>query len=418
MQSILWGKHSKEDKLVETTAIGIISYNNHEILRLCIDSIISSINPDIQIFIFDNNSDFDTIKLLEQYDLLYDNIKVIYSKINIGFPSAVNRLLCICKKEFFIIMNNDIIVTKKMVENLVEVAESDSKIGLVGPISNEVSGLQKDNNAKYNSIQEMHKYADEVRERNKGQVIHFPRIAFLCTLIKIEVVEKIGGLDERFSPGNYEDDDYCLRAQLADFKTVIAQEVFIHHYGSKSFKAEGSNKYAELLEINKRKFIDKWGVTPDELWLKNKPIKSHQIIYPINTNLFTQYYERAKVNIADNEYQLALESLKNAIGAYKLDGANESAIQFPDLLNIAGNISLLCNDLILAKEYFEEELNTNPDSSSACVGLGEIFFRNNQMNEAKVMFEWGVKNNPFNQAAITSLSKTNKQLGLIENNNS
>ena len=170
--------------------------------------------------------------------------------------------------------------------------------------------------------------------------------------------------------------------------------------------------------INKQKFIDKWGVTPDDLWLENKPIKPHQFMYPINTNLFTQYYERAKLNIADGEYQLALESLKTAIDAYKLDGANESAIQFPDLLNIAGNISLLCNDLILAKEYFEEELNTNPDSSSACVGLGEIFFRNNQMNEAKVMFEWGVKNNPFNQAAITSLSKTNKQLGLIENNNS
>ena len=418
MQSILWGKHSKEDKLVETTAIGIISYNNHEILRLCIDSIVSSINPDIKIFIFDNNSDIDTINLLEEYELLYDNIEVIYSKINLGFPSAVNRLLCICRKEFFIIMNNDIIVTKNMVVKLVEVAESDSKIGMVGPISNEVSGLQKDNNAKYSSIIEMHKYAAEVRERNKGQVIHFPRIAFLCTLIKKELVEQIGGLDERFSPGNYEDDDYCLRAQLAGFKTVIAQDVFIHHYGSKSFKAEGGNKYAELLEINKQKFIDKWGVTPDELWLQNKPIKSHKIIYPINSNLFSQYYERAKVHIADSEYQLALECLKNAISVYRSNGNNESAIQYPDLLNIAGNLSLICNDLILAKEYFEEELNTNPDSSSACVGLGEIFFRNNQMHEAKVMFEWGIKNDPENQAAITSLSKINRQLGLIENNNS
>jgi GT2 family glycosyltransferase/predicted HAD superfamily hydrolase len=418
MQSILWSKPIKEDKLVETTAIGMISYNNHEILRLCIDSIISSINPDIKIFIFDNNSDIDTIKSLGEYELLYDNIRVIYSKINLGFPSAVNQLLCICKKEFFIILNNDIIVTDKMVEKLVEVAESDSKIGMVGPISNEVSGLQKDNNAKYSTIEEMHKYAAEVREKNKDQILHFPRIAFLCTLIKREVIDKIGGLDERFSPGNYEDDDYCLRAQLAGFKTVIAKDVFIHHYGSKSFKADGGNKYAELLEINKQKFIDKWGVTPDELWLQNKPIKPHQIIYPINTNLFTQYYERAKVNIADNEYQLAIESLKNAVSAYKSNGNIESAIQYPDLLNIAGNISLVCNDLISAKEYFEEELKTNPDSSSACVGLGEIFFRNNQMNEAKVMFEWGVKNNPENQIALTSLSKINRELGLNENHNS
>ena len=116
-------------------------------------------------------------------------------------------------------------------------ADSDKRIGVVGPTSNEVSGVQKDKEANYKTIDEMHLYAATIREKNKNKVLQFPRIAFLCTLIKREVIEKIGGLDERFSPGNFEDDDFCLRAQLAGYKTVIAQDVFIHHYGSKSFKA-------------------------------------------------------------------------------------------------------------------------------------------------------------------------------------
>jgi tetratricopeptide (TPR) repeat protein len=310
------------------------------------------------------------------------------------------------------------VLTSGWLIRMIEVAESDSKIGLVGPISNEVSGLQIEKEANYKSIEEMHIYTETIRNKNKSEIFHFPRIAFLCTLIKREVIDKIGGLDERFSPGNYEDDDYCLRAQLAGFKTVIAKDVFIHHYGSKSFKADGGNKYAELLEINKQKFIDKWGVTPDELWLQNKSIKPRQIVYPINTNLYIQYYERAKVNIADKEYHLAIESLKNAIEVYKSNGNSENGVEYSDLLDLAGNVSLLCNDLDSAKEYFEEELNTNPNSSSACIGLGECFFKNDKINEAKVMFEWGVKNNPENQIALTSLSKINRELGLNENHNS
>ncbi len=119
------------------------------------------------------------------------------------------------KGKYILIANNDIIVTEGWLERMIQVAESNSQIGLVGPISNAVSGVQIDKEAKYNSIEEMHKYAASVKQKNKNQIFEFPRVAFLCTLIKKEVVEKIGGLDERFSPGNFEDDDFCLRAQVS-----------------------------------------------------------------------------------------------------------------------------------------------------------------------------------------------------------
>ena len=75
--------------------------------------------------------------------------------------------------------------------------------------------MQLDSDAKYNSIEEMHNYAKAVSKRNSEQIEEFPRVAFLCTLIKKEVIEKIGGLDERFSPGNFEDDDFCLQSSAS-----------------------------------------------------------------------------------------------------------------------------------------------------------------------------------------------------------
>jgi tetratricopeptide (TPR) repeat protein len=232
------------------------------------------------------------------------------------------------------------------------------------------------------------------------------------------VIEKIGGLDERFTPGNYEDDDFCLRAQLAGYKTVIAKDVFIHHYGSKSFKADGEKVYAKQLEINKQKFVDKWGVTPDELWLQNKTITPKQIMFPINKNKFIQFFERSRIQITDKDYLLALESLKNAIEHYGEIDAGKYGVSTTEVLDLAGNIGLIVGEIEKAKEYFEQELSLNPNSSQACVGLGEIFFQQGQHDNAKIMFEWAIKNDPNNSAAIQSLSRVNEIMGVEINHNS
>ncbi|MDP3446198.1 MAG: glycosyltransferase, partial [Ignavibacteria bacterium] len=337
------------------------------------ESLLSSGSSEYELIIIDNASTDETEKYLEEISLLNEKIKVIKNNFNLGFPSAVNQGIKEAKGKYINIVNNDIVLTEGWLERLIEVAESDSRIGLVGPISNEVSGLQKDENAKYNSIEEMHEYAAKVKEQNHGEVFNFPRIAFLCTLIKKEVIEKIGGLDERFTPGNYEDDDFCLRAQLAGFKTVIAKDVFIHHYGSKSFKADGENKYAERLEINKQKFIGKWGVTPDELWIQRKEIKPHQYYYPISKNKFDEHFERARILLADKELDLALESIKVALEYFYKAENRKNQIELNDLLDLAGNLALANGEIELAQKYFAEELNIHPNSSSACAGLAEVF---------------------------------------------
>lgn len=78
-------------------------------------------------------------------------------------------------------------------------------------------------------------------------------------MMRGEVVERIGGFDPLFGTGNFEDDDYCLRAQLAGYKLVVADDVFVHHYGSQSFKRE-PEAYARLLETNKMLFAAKWEI--------------------------------------------------------------------------------------------------------------------------------------------------------------
>ncbi len=408
-------KIKNEPRKVTNSVVSVIipASNNWAFTKAALESIKSFIDEEtFELRIIDNGSTDKTINLknYKSFDFFY-----LRNEANMGFPKAVNQGINDSIGEYIIIANNDIIVTQNWLTRLIEVAESDSNIGIVGPISNYVSGAQLDKNANYKSIEEMHKYAASVAKENKGKITEFPRVAFLCTLIKKEVIDKIGGLDERFSPGNFEDDDFCLRAQLAGYKTVIAHDVFIHHYGSKSFKADGDKAYDERIEKNRQIFINKWGADPNEIWIEGKQIKSRNISYPVNENLFVQSISRALIHSEENDLELALSEYKNSIQYFTQFSRDEfEVLSLEDIYHAAGTIALNLGNLEEANEMFKSLLEINETSDIACFGLAETFFQAEMYPESKQMIEWAVKYNPEKEEYINKLVQINSKLNLPE----
>lgn len=76
-------------------------------------------------------------------------------------------------------------------------------------------------------------------------------------LIKKEVIEQIGGFDLRFRIGNFDDDDYCLRAWIAGYKVWVCNDVFIHHFGQATFS---QMDYKGIIAENWQKFKEKWHI--------------------------------------------------------------------------------------------------------------------------------------------------------------
>jgi len=397
-------------------SIIVLTYNGLRYTKEFLNSIDEHTRGSYEVIIVDNASTDGTIDFLKESQKKHDNYKLILNNENLGFPKAVNQAIKISTGKYYLITNNDIVVTKGWLERMVRVAESDPLVGIVGPISNSVSGVQLDKNASYKNISELPVYAAKIREQNANQSMEFPRVAFLCTLIKREVIEKLGGLDERFSPGNFEDDDFCLRAQLAGYKTIIAKDVFIHHYGSKSFTANGIEKYAERLRINEGIFVNKWGANPDEIWIKGKEFKKRNYRFPLNINPAKEKYERALIYIEEKEYEEALANLNEAIESFS--EILVMNIRFDQLLNLSGNVALVLNNSEAAKSYFEKELNFSPNSTSACKGLADTFFIKEEFEAAKSMYEWAIKNDPDNLKAVNRLREVNQLLGLNDSHNS
>lgn len=138
---------------------------------------------------------------------------------------------------------------------------SNPTIGVVGPLSNNVAGIQQIADVPYDEedLAAIQDYAAIVAANHRREGYYCVRVIGFCMAIRRSVLEQIGGLDTRFGIGNLEDDDLCMRARKARFDIRVAADIFIHHYGSKSFKAARID-YEALMAHNLALFHEKWRV--------------------------------------------------------------------------------------------------------------------------------------------------------------
>ena len=86
-----------------------------------------------------------------------------------------------------------------------------------------------------------------------------PKLSGFCLLMKRAVYDAIGGLDERFGLGFFDDDDLAERARRAGFELAVAHDLFVHHFGSRTFAGNGIDA-EKLLDQNAGRFAAKWGL--------------------------------------------------------------------------------------------------------------------------------------------------------------
>ena len=237
------------------TSIVIVTYNEVEYTRQCLDSIRLVTDEPYELIVVDNGSTDGTVEFLRAIS----DVRVILNDTNRGFPAAANQGMALATGKQVLLLNNDVVVTTGWLFRMLRALRSDPSIGLVGPCSNFVSGPQQVE-AGYDGIAELDGFAWDWGKGRDGQMIDVRRLVGFCLLIKREVIDAIGQLDERFGIGCFEDDDIlrCLRGdRAAGYRAVIASDSFVHHYGSRTFIGSGVDG-GTLMRENHRRFQDKW----------------------------------------------------------------------------------------------------------------------------------------------------------------
>ena len=241
-------------------SIIVVTYNNLVFTKLCLESLLANTDyPNYEVIIVDNGSHDGTVDYLRGVMKHQPHVHAIFNDRNLGFAPANNQGLAIARGDILVLLNNDTIVPPGWLMSLVKHLE-DQSIGLLGPVTNRI-GNEAEIEADYQTYGEFLQFARDYTRQHAGEFFNIRTLCMYCLAMRRDVYEHLGPLDEQYEIGMLEDDDYSMLAHAANYRVVCAEDVFVHHFGQASFGSLfASGEYAMLLETNRRRFEEKWGV--------------------------------------------------------------------------------------------------------------------------------------------------------------
>jgi len=374
------------------TSIIILASNQLEYTKLCIESIYRYTNSPFELILVDNGSTDGTA---DYFDSIV-GAKVIKNKENQGFAKGCNQGIEVAEGDYILLLNNDTIVAERWLDNLIECLESDASIGIVGPKSN-YTGRTQLVEIDYDNTQDLHKFACEFNRQGPEKWFDADVLAGFCMLIRREVFDKIGNLDERFHVGTFEDDDLCARAKMAGYRLACAGNTFVYHFGGRTFVGN-QLPYDELYEKNMKLFNEKWQLQESK-GLEDAEFRN--LAQSLKMAMFT------RVALAANEFKAewgGLTKLFHQGLACYIDGKYDKALQMfqelsqklPSSIHIKRALGLtlmMLGKFNEAKPLFVQLLEERPDDinllltySDCLVGLGEL---NTAENHYRIVLEQG-----------------------------
>ncbi len=213
-------------------------YNKPDLTENCLKSIEAKTRTPYRLIIIDNASDERTRKYLEDYKVSSPDCVLARNGENAGWVKAVNQGIRLSSAPYVCIMNNDTVVeTDDWLGGLMALADAEKDIGLVNP-----------------------DFGEKAPHAGKKAYIEIDFCRGYCILVKRSVIDAIGGLDESYGLGYYDDDDFSVRAIRAGFRCVKASGVTVRHLRDSTFAALFQDDTRRALhEKNKQLFYSKWG---------------------------------------------------------------------------------------------------------------------------------------------------------------
>ncbi len=238
---------------MKKVAIITINYNGKEDTLELLGSLknfqFSNFNFQIKTIVVDNGSEDGSVSEIHKK---YPEIDILQTGENLGFSGGYNKGIEYAKvwgADYFLLINNDCLIKdNNLLESLIKTLEGN--IGLVSPKIYFAPSFEfhKDKYSKedlgkviwyaggkfdWDNIGNIHRGLDEVDKGQYDLMEEAGVFSGACVLIKKEVLDKLGGFDEKYFL-YFEDSDLAKRAKDAGFKIFYNGHVSIFHKVSRS----------------------------------------------------------------------------------------------------------------------------------------------------------------------------------------
>jgi GT2 family glycosyltransferase len=233
----------------------VVNYGTPHMAIECLDTLLHQVRElEAIVALVDNDSPDDSVVKLKRWISdagAHDCVQLIESHENRGFAAGNNIGIESCDARMYLLLNSDTLVEEGALARLVEAISSEPDVGLAGPRLLWASGEPVESCFRYHRpISELidsagtgyittlfARYAVPMKVSEERT---FPEwTTFACVMIRREVIEQIGNLDEGFFM-YFEDAEFAFRARQAGWRTLhepTARVVHLHG-GSSTVKSQ------------------------------------------------------------------------------------------------------------------------------------------------------------------------------------
>jgi GT2 family glycosyltransferase len=222
----------------------VVSWNVSKLLDVCLETLQRDlVGIESEVFVIDNASADDSVEMVR---CKHPWVQLIANDANLGFAAANNQAIKLAKGEYIFLLNPDTEVQAGAVPHLIEFLERHPKAGIVAPqlinsdgsiqrscrkfptfiaMLYELLGLSKmfPTHPIFGSYKMLDFNHDELREVDQPEGA--------CLLLRRQVIEEVGVLDEGFFM-LFEEVDWCYRIKQAGWQIWFDPAArVIHHYG-------------------------------------------------------------------------------------------------------------------------------------------------------------------------------------------
>lgn len=241
-------------------AIIIVNYKTPKLTIGCLESLRNDLEDDrIRVVVVDNNSGDSSVEDIEAWLKVQkcEGIRLISSESNNGFSSGNNIGMLSVEAEYYLLLNSDAYVRPGAIRKLMEAAAKEKRVGIVSPRLEWPDSHPQESCFRFHSpFSEMSKAAKTslvtnllqryiVAQPVKEQPDYYDWTSFACVLIKKQVLDDVGLMDEKFFM-YFEDVDFCYRAKKAGWLILNQPDSHVVHLRG------GSSPVKERAKLRKR----------------------------------------------------------------------------------------------------------------------------------------------------------------------
>jgi N-acetylglucosaminyl-diphospho-decaprenol L-rhamnosyltransferase len=244
-------------------SIVIVNWNVRDLLRRCLDSIISNFQPEI--IVVDSASSDDSVAMVEEE---FPQVQLIANSENVGFTVGNNQGIAVSRGRYVLLLNPDTVVVGDALTMMVEYMDDHPPVGALGPQLLNPDGSIQSSRRRFPTLATAflestilqqwfprnrvakHYY---IADRSDDEVQEVDWVTGACLLARREAIEEVGLLDEGFFMYS-EELDWCRRIKAQGWKVIYLPAARVIHYGAQSSEQVKSFQHIQFQRSKIRYF--------------------------------------------------------------------------------------------------------------------------------------------------------------------